>query len=158
RLLARQLRVRTSQLERERDERMRQAAVDERTRIAREPHDVVAHSVSVMVIQAQGAQRVAALDRHSAQEALEAVESSGRDALRELRVMTGVMRGSDAELEASSHGIAQLSVLAERARAAGLTVDLHLPRELPALPLGLDLIAYRVVQEALTNTIKHAGR
>ena len=158
RMLARELRARTAQLERDRDERMRQAAVDERTRIARELHDVVAHDVSVMVIQAQGAQRVAAVDPFAAKEALEAVESSGRDALREMRAMTGVVRDSDAELEGSSPGLAQLPVLADRARAAGLAVELQVSPELPALPLGLDLIAYRVVQEALTNAIKHAGR
>ena len=158
RMLARELRARTAQLERERDERMRQAAVAERTRIARELHDVVAHDVSVMVIQAQGAQRVAAVDPGAAKEALGAIESSGRDALREMRAMTGVVRHSDAELEASSPGLARLPALADRARAAGLAVELHVSPELPALPLGLDLIAYRVVQEALTNAIKHAGR
>jgi signal transduction histidine kinase len=158
RLLARELRARTTQLERDRDERMRQAAVDERTRIARELHDVVAHHVSVMVIQAQGAQRVATVDPLAAKEALKAVESSGRDALREMRAMTGVIRDSDAELEASPPGLARLPALADRARAAGLPVELHLEPELPALPLGLDLIAYRIVQEALTNAIKHAGR
>jgi signal transduction histidine kinase len=158
RLLAHELHAHTTQLERDRDERMRQAAIDERTRIARELHDVVAHHVSVMVIQAQGAQRVAAVDRSAAKEALEAVESSGRDALREMRAMTGVMRDTDADLEASSPRLARLPVLADRARAAGLAVELHVAPELPALPLGLDLIAYRVVQEALTNAIKHAGR
>jgi signal transduction histidine kinase len=158
RLLARQLRDRTAQLRRDRDERMRQAAVDERGRIARELHDVVAHSVSVMVIQAQGAQRVAAVDPLAAREALQAIESSGREALREMRGMIGVIRGSDAELGASSPGLAHLSALADRARAAGLTVELHVPATLPVLPLGLDLIAYRVVQEALTNSLKHAGR
>ena len=158
RLLARDLRALTKQLERDRDERTRQAAVDERTRIARELHDVVAHHVSVMVIQAQGAQRVATVDPLAAKEALEAVESSGRDALREMRAMTGVMRESDAELEALPPGLARLPALADRARAAGLAVDLRVSPELPALPMGLDLIAYRVVQEALTNAIKHAGR
>jgi signal transduction histidine kinase len=158
RSLARQLRARTAQLERERDERMRQAGAEERARVARELHDVVAHSMSVMVIQAQAAERVAAVDARSAREALEAIERSGRDALHEMRGLIGVMRSSDAELEAGSlPGLDQLPALAERARAAGLPVELHVPAELPTLPLGLDLIAYRVVQEGLTNAIKHAG-
>jgi signal transduction histidine kinase len=157
RLLAARLGARTAQLARERDERMRGAAVEERTRIARELHDVVAHNVSVMVIQAQGAQRVAAVDPLAARRALEAIQSSGREALQEMRGMVGVLRGSDGDLGASSPGLAQLSALADRARSVGLTVDLDAPPELPALPVGLDLIAYRIVQEALTNTIKHAG-
>jgi signal transduction histidine kinase len=158
RLLARELRARTEQLRRDRDERARRAAGDERTRIARELHDVVAHSVSVMVIQAQGAQRVAEADERAAAEALQAIESAGRDALHEMRAMIGVMRGPDADAEESAPGLAQLPALAERARAAGLAVELALSPELPALPLGLDLIAYRIVQEALTNAIKHGGR
>jgi Histidine kinase len=157
RLLAGQLRARTAQLQRDRDERTRQAGVDERTRIARELHDVVAHSVSVMVIQAQGAQRLAAVDPHLAVEALEAIQSSGRDALREMRGMTGVMRGSDANVEAATPGLAQLPTLADRARAAGMQVELQLPQEQLELSPGLDLIAYRFVQEGLTNAIKHAG-
>jgi signal transduction histidine kinase len=157
RVLAARLQARTAQLARERDERMRGAAVEERTRIARELHDVVAHSVSVMVIQAQGAQRVAAVDPTAARCALEAIESSGREALQEMRSMVGVLRGSDGDLAASSPGLGELPALADRARSAGLAVELDVSAELPPLPVALDLIAYRVVQEALTNTIKHAG-
>jgi signal transduction histidine kinase len=157
-LLAGQLRERTEQLRRERDERARRAAGDERTRIARELHDVVAHSVSVMVIQAQGAQRVASVDAGAAREALEAIEGSGRNALHEMRAMIGVMRGPDADPDEAAPGLAALPALVERARTAGLEVELVLAPDVPALPLELDLIAFRIVQEALTNAIKHAGR
>jgi len=157
RLLARELRVRADQLRRERDERAQRAAGDERSRIARELHDVVAHSVSVMVIQAQGAQRVAVVEPGVAREALEAIERSGRDALQEMRAMIGVMRGPDADAVETAAGLAQLPALAERGRAAGLDVELVVATDLPELPLELNLLAYRVVQEALTNSIKHAG-
>lgn len=157
RVLTRELRTRSEELERDRDERTRRAAVEERTRIARELHDVVAHSVSVMVIQAQAAQRVAAADRPSARDALAAIEISGREALAEMRRMIGVMRTADAGLDGAAPGLSLLPALVDRARAAGLTVDVRLDGEMPTLAPGVDLVAYRFVQEGLTNVIKHAG-
>jgi signal transduction histidine kinase len=160
RLLTRELRSKARRLEREREERARQAVLDERQRVARELHDVVAHSVSVMVIQAGAARRVARRDRKQAREALDAVETTGRQALAEMRRMVGVLRKGDEKLAlAPQPSLAQLGTLVERARAAGLPVEVRVEGAAAgeALPPGVDLAAYRVVQEALTNTIKHAG-
>jgi signal transduction histidine kinase len=156
--LTRELQANAQRLEHEQQERARHAAAEERNRIARELHDVVAHGVSVMVIQTQAARRVAADDREAARDALRSVQSCGRDALMEMRRMIGVLRHGDQELAgATAPALSQLGALVARARAAGLPVELRIdgdPRELTA---GLDLVAFRVVQEALTNAIKHAG-
>jgi signal transduction histidine kinase len=158
RALTAELAVRAEQLEREREDRARQAALDERTRIARELHDVVAHSVSVMVIQTGAARRVAESDRSAARDSMRAVERAGRDALAEMRRMVGVLHKSDADLmAASAPGLSHLHGLADRARAAGLDVDLRIDGTPRPLPDGLEQAAYRVVQEALTNAIKHAA-
>jgi signal transduction histidine kinase len=156
--LTRELRANAQRLEREQRERARHAAAEERNRIARELHDVVAHSVSVMVIQTQAAREVAARDREAARDALGMVQSCGRDALMEMRRMIGVLRHGDEELAgATAPALSQLGALAERARAAGLPVELRIDGEPRELTPGLDLVAFRVVQEALTNAIKHAG-
>jgi signal transduction histidine kinase len=153
-----ELRANAERLEREQQALTRQAAAQERNRIARELHDIVAHSVSVMVIQAQAAQRVADDDRQAAREALRSVQGCGRDALIEMRRMIGVLRHEEGELlGAGSPGMAQLSALVERAAASGLPVELSIEGQPRELPPGLDLIAFRVLQEALTNAIKHAG-
>ena len=153
-----ELRANAERLEREQEEREHRAAADERNRIARELHDVVAHSVSVMVIQTQAARRVAGADRDAARDALRSVQACGREALTQLRRMMGTVRHGDTELSGvASPGLAQLDQLAARARAAGLPVELRVHGDSQQLPPGLDLVAYRVVQEALTNTIKHAG-
>jgi signal transduction histidine kinase len=111
-----------------------------------------------MVIQTGAARRVAGSDRDAARKALTAVESSGREALAEMRRMVGVLRKGDAELaDAARPDLSQLSALAARARAAGLPVEVRVEGQPRALPAGLELVAYRVVQEALTNSIKHAG-
>jgi signal transduction histidine kinase len=111
-----------------------------------------------MVIQTAAARSVAHNDRVAARVALGAVESSGREALAEMRRMVGVLHKGDVELaDTAPPGLSQLGALATRARAAGLPVEVHVqgsPRDLPA---GLDLAAYRLIQEALTNAIKHAG-
>jgi signal transduction histidine kinase len=156
--LTRELRANAQRLEREQRERARHAAAEERNRIARELHDVVAHSVSVMVIQTQAAREVAARDREAARDALSSVQRCGRDALMEMRRMIGVLRHGDEELAgATAPALSQLGALAERARAAGLPVELRIDGEPRELTPGLDLVAFRVVQEALTNAIKHAG-
>jgi signal transduction histidine kinase len=156
--LTQELRANALRLEREQQERARHAAAEERNRIARELHDVVAHSVSVMVIQTQAARRVAAGDREAARDALSSVQSCGRDALTEMRRMIGVLRHGDEELAgATAPALSQLGTLVARARAAGLPVELRIDGEARDLSPGLDLVAFRVVQEALTNAIKHAG-
>jgi signal transduction histidine kinase len=156
--LSAELRADARRLEREQEERARRAAADERNRIARELHDVVAHSVSVMVIQTQAARRVAKSDREAAGAALRTVQACGRDALTEMRRMIGVLRHGDAELAgATAPAISQLGALVARARAAGLPVELRIEGEPRDLSPGLELVAFRIVQEALTNAIKHAG-
>jgi signal transduction histidine kinase len=134
------------------------AVADERRRIAREMHDVVAHSVSTMVIHAGGARRIVRRDPPRAAEAAELIERTGREALREMRHLLGVLHAGEdlAELapQPSLHG---LDGLVERSRGAGLPVTLRVEGERRELPSGLDLAAYRVVQEALTNALKHGG-
>jgi signal transduction histidine kinase len=153
-----ELRVTAERLVQEQRDRARQTVIAERTRIARELHDVVAHSVSVMVIQTQAARRVAARDPAVATEALRAVESCGRDALVDMRRMIGVLHRGDIELlGGASPGLAQLGKLAERARASGLPVQIRIEGVQRPLSPALDLVSFRVVQEALTNAIKHAG-
>jgi signal transduction histidine kinase len=138
----------------EREERTRRAAADERARIARELHDVVTHNVSVMVVQAAAGNDVFDLHPDRAREALQAVEDTGRRALGELRRLLDVTDDGDGVLP--QPGLARVNELIANVRRAGLAVDLSVegtPRELPE---ALDLSAYRIVQEALTNTLKHA--
>ena len=147
-------------LEREHSQRERAAVGEERARIARELHDVVAHSVGVMVVQAQGAQRMLDRDPERAREALAAIERTGRTALGEMRRSLGVLRrpagDAPAPLEPQP-GLDGLGALVEQARRSGLAVELVTEGEPAPLPSGVDLSAYRIVQEALTNTLKHAG-
>ena len=157
-VLTRELTSTAARLQDEQELHTRRAGVEERNRMARELHDVIAHNVSVMVIQTSAARRVARTELEAARGALRVVEGSGREALVELRRIVGVLRHTDEELAGSAApGLAQLNALVDRARAAGLPVDLHLRGSVAALAPGLDLVAYRVVQEALTNAIKHAG-
>ncbi|MFC4060471.1 sensor histidine kinase [Planomonospora corallina] len=136
----------------------REAVAEERFRIARELHDVVAHSVSVMVMQA-GATRLMLDPGQTAQrEALNVVEETGREAVEELRRMVGLLRtGPESEGLAPQPGLARLDDLVTQMRAAGLDVTLTVEGTPAPLPAGLDLSAYRIVQEALTNTLRHAG-
>jgi signal transduction histidine kinase len=152
------LEERAARLEAERHAEAKVAAAAERARIARELHDVVAHHVSVMVVQADGAGYVLRSDPDRAATALAAVSATGRHALTELRRLLGVLRsdGEQASL-APVPGLGELRELLDQSRAAGLEVSYTLtglPRELPE---GAELAAYRVVQESLTNTRKHAG-
>lgn len=152
------LRLNAERLEQQQRERARQAVVEERTRIARELHDVVAHSVSVMVIQTAAARAVARRDPAAAAGALRSVESCGRDALVDMRRMVGVLHRSDIDLQSGpAPGLSQLATLADRARASGLPVQVTVEGEARSLPPALDLVSFRIVQEALTNAIKHAG-
>jgi signal transduction histidine kinase len=145
------------QLEQDVEEQARRAVASERTRIARDLHDVVAHNVSVMAIQVMAARRVAATDPAAATCALQAVAACGREALVEMRRMVGVLHRSELELDAAgAPGLDQLDVLVERARLAGIEVVVHVHGRHRELAAGRDLVAFRVVQEALTNVIKHA--
>jgi signal transduction histidine kinase len=148
---------RTRELEREREERVRAMVAEERTRIARELHDVVAHSVSVIVIQAQAGPRLVA-DEGRVTDAFKAIETSGREALVELRRLLGILRTDDEQLAIGPQpGLASLAPLVEQLREAGLTVELQIDGDGSALSPGVDLAAFRIVQEALTNVLKHAG-
>ena len=157
-VLTRELRVLTEQLQRQQHARVRRAAGEERIRVARELHDVVAHNVSVMVIQAVAARSVAARNREAARAALGSVETCGREALIEMRNMVGVLRRGEIDSAGdAAPGVAQLGALVDRARVSGLPVEVQVEGHPRRLAADVDLAAYRVVQEALTNTIKHAG-
>lgn len=148
---------RAAQAERDRDAAARVAVAEERARIARELHDVVAHAVSVMVLQV-GAVRHRMSDADpDDREALGNVEAAGRTALADMRRLLGALRREDEEAERVPHpGLGELERLLDDVRGAGLQVLLTVRGEPVALPPGLDLSAYRIVQEALTNTLKHA--
>ena len=134
------------------------AVAEERRRIAREMHDVVAHSVSTMVIQAGGARRILARDPARAVEAAALIERTGREALGEMRHLLGVLHaGENLAALTPQPTLLELDALAERSRSAGLPVELHVEGERRELPPGVDLAAYRVIQEALTNALKHGG-
>jgi signal transduction histidine kinase len=145
-------------LERESEERARTAVAEERTRIARELHDIVAHSVTTMVVQAGAERRVLDDGQASTREALLSIEKTGREALAEMRRLLGMLRKDDEELAlAPRPSMAHVDVLVDQVRAAGLPVKLRIEGRPVPLPPGVDLSAYRIVQEALTNALKHAG-
>ena len=149
---------RARQLEAERDAQAQIATAAERARIARELHDVIAHHVSVMVVQADGARYMLRADPGRAETAVAAISRTGRQALAEMRRLLGVLRAGDeiAQL-APVPGLGQLRELLDEARNAGLSVDFALRGSPRRLPEGAELAAYRVVQESLTNTRKHGG-
>ena len=159
RLYISELRERVAQGEREREDRAREAVAQERGRIARELHDAVAHGVSVMVVQAEAAEEVLYADPAAAQRALQKIEKTGREALGELRSLVGILRdpNRDAEL-APQPGLSSLDRLIAQVDEAGIPIELRIEGEQRDLPPGVDLSAYRIVQEALTNVLKHAGR
>jgi signal transduction histidine kinase len=148
----------TVALARERDERARAAVAEERTRIARELHDVVAHAVSVMVLQARGGRKLLDDEPDEARAAFDTIERTGRQALGEMRRLLGKLRAEDEELAlAPQPSLSRLEALAAEVTRAGLPVELRIEGEPEELPPGVDLSAYRIVQEALTNALKHAG-
>ncbi|MFF3669578.1 sensor histidine kinase [Microtetraspora malaysiensis] len=156
-------RHRIAELQQAQADAMRRAVAEERSRIAAELHDVVTHNVSVMVIQAGAARKVMDVEPEQLKQALLAIESGGRAAMAELRHVMGLLAGPGGErLDGPSDGLEpqpgldQLDALVERVRAAGVPVSVEVSPPGPLSP-GVDLAAYRVVQEALTNTIKHAA-
>ncbi len=149
---------RSAALDRERVANARAAAAEERAQIARELHDILSHSVSVMVVQA-GAERMAqGSDRAATGEALEAIERTGRQALIEMRRLLGMLRvGGEPPAHTPQPTLGELDELVAQVREAGLPVELQVEGEPAALPPGVAVSAYRIVQEALTNVLKHAG-
>jgi signal transduction histidine kinase len=140
------------------EERARTAVEEERARIARELHDVVAHAMSVIVVQAGAERMVLSEGQESTRSVLEGIEATGRQALGEMRRLLGMMRAGDEELAlAPQPSVAYLSDLCDQVREAGLPVELVVEGEAAELPPGVDVSAYRIVQEALTNALKHAG-
>lgn len=164
--VGRRLRLRVERAEQQRRDQAALASrivTEERTRIARELHDVVAHRVSLMTVQAGAARMVAAEDLEGAIRAMGAVETAGRQALDELRHLLGVLRpdapsaGGRLADDQPQPGLADLTQLVEQMRQAGLEVALTLEGVPPVLPTRVELSAYRIVQESLTNVVKHAG-
>jgi signal transduction histidine kinase len=149
---------RAEQLERERDQQARIAAAAERTRIAREMHDVVAHTLSVMVTLSEGAALKQTAEPERANLAMRQVSATGHQALDEMRRLLGVLRTEDApDSRQPQPGLAQLDGLFDQVRATGLAADLTVTGAPAALPPGAELTVFRIVQEALTNTLKHAA-
>ncbi len=154
---ARDLGMRAERLEREREQQARAAVIDERARIARELHDVVAHGVSVMVVQAGAARSMLPQEDDATRAQLQSIEGIGRQALTEMRHMLEMLRDDDELALEPLPGIGQLDALVAAAGEANLPVEVRIDGEPQPLPPGIDLTAYRIVQEALTNAIKHAG-
>ncbi|MEE6263358.1 sensor histidine kinase [Plantactinospora sonchi] len=151
-------------VERERESAARTAVEAERARIARELHDIVSHNVSLMVVQAGAAREVLATMPDEAAAALRAVEGAGRDAMTELRHLLGLLApAADGDDPAEDGGLApqpslgQLSPLVDRIAFAGLPVEVRISGEPVPLPAGIDVTAYRIVQEALTNALRHGS-
>ncbi|UFN43305.1 sensor histidine kinase [Nocardioides okcheonensis] len=149
--------ARAEQAERMAEREIELAARDERSRIAREMHDVVAHGLSVIVVQADGARYAAAREPGVAVETLGTIAETGRESLTEMRRLLGLLREGDTGL-APQPTLGDVRHLVEEARASGTRVEADLPDDLPDVPDGVGLAAYRIVQEALTNVRKHAGR
>jgi signal transduction histidine kinase len=161
--------------ERERDQLARLTVADERAAIARELHDVVAHSLSVMIVQADGASYAVARDPGRATAAIRQVAATGRDALDDMRRLVGVLRGTGSFADPADDappdgdrvdgmdpgrrraGLAELPSLLDRARSAGLAVEADVDPDLARIPAGIELTVYRIVQEGLTNVLRHAG-
>jgi signal transduction histidine kinase len=155
-MLARELAEKAERAQHAHAEEERRAIAIERNRIARELHDVLAHNLSVMVVQASAARRVLDKNPSQAVESAALIQRTGREALAEIRQLFGPVRRGHGEELSGPPSIARVDELARRARAAGLRVELRVSGAPVTLPAGIDLAAYRIVQEALTNAIKHA--
>jgi signal transduction histidine kinase len=158
-IYTRTLEEQTRLLAREREERALRAVMEERERIARELHDAVTHHVSVIVIQAGGALRSLERRPDEARSALEAIDTTARQALTDMRRMLGILGEADDAGESAEPmpGLDRLGDLIEQVRSAGLSVELSVHGERRSLDPGLELSAYRIIQEGLTNSLKHAG-
>ena len=143
--------------ERERDVAAREAVVEERARIARELHDVIAHNVSMIVVQAGAERRVLEGSNGATHEVLQTIEQIGRGALTETRRLLGMLRSDAADPLTPQPGLDDVPTLVAQLREAGLPVELRVAGERRELPVGIELSAYRIVQEALTNALRHAG-
>jgi signal transduction histidine kinase len=152
------LQARAERAETERELLARQAVLDERARIAREMHDVVAHGVSVMVVQAGAAERLVDTDPETARRSLANIQTVGRDALAEMRQLLGLLRSAGGETERRPQAtLADVERVVAHAGQSGVNTELEIRGERPALPIGVDMAGFRVVQEAITNVIKHGG-
>ena len=154
-----ELEQRARRLEREQEENAQRAVEEERTRIARELHDVVAHHISAIAVQAGAGAEIAERDFQRAREVLRFIQQTSREALAEMRAMLNVLRSGDESGtdRAPQPSLAQIERLVNQSRAAGLPVTLRVEGDARPLPEALDVSAYRIAQEALTNTLKHAG-
>ena len=152
------MRERVERAERDREEKAYRAVADERTRIARELHDVVAHQMTVMTLQADGARRIADGSDPRVVKALETISDTGHSALTEMRRMVGLLRAPEEASETEPlPRLAEVEQLVERVRAAGVSVGLEIEGDVRRLPDGTELSAYRIVQESLTNSVRHGG-
>jgi signal transduction histidine kinase len=157
-VVMRRRRARDTEVVLESEQRTRVAITEERARIARELHDVIAHAVSVVVLQARGARKLIEPEQTEVRTALDTIEHSAGEALSEMRRLLKLLRENEEEPAfAPQPSLSHVGALAERARAAGLAVDMRIDGDLDDLPAAIDVSGYRIVQEALTNAIKHAG-
>jgi signal transduction histidine kinase len=157
RLRTAELELLTAELAAQRDLQAAAAVAVERARIARELHDVVAHNVSMMVVQAGAAERVLAGEQPDVRRALAAIAGTGRETVNEMRLLLGVLRSEEGASRSPQPGLNDIEQLIGNVRRAGLHVDLRIEGDRSPLSAGVDLSAYRIVQEALTNVVKHAG-
>lgn len=155
---ARALRAHAARLERDREEQARVAVALERARIARELHDIVAHAASVIVVQAEAGEALLSAGRvEEAAAGFRTIQHSGRQALAELRRLLGLLRSDEAEPLGPQPKIADVAALVEHLNAAGIATELRVEGAARPLPPGIELSVYRLIQEALTNVLKHAG-
>ena len=154
-----QLEQRAADLEADLGNKAALAAAEERTRIAREMHDIIAHGMSTVVVQAQAGQSVVGTNPDKVREVLRTIENIGRNSVEEMRRMLGVLRKDDSDLDLEPlPGFDHLDTLRTQVDVEGVDLDLTVTGNLDELPPGLNLTGYRIVQEALTNVLRHAGR